>query len=154
MRGELGPFFDRQRDRVRSFVAGGMGHAMFVGAVACDLSWRDGGGMLARRGRTHSVVLVDVLSFAKKRVRSRDDAWLHGFREKLALLRKVHRSLGHGSPCRGKRVKVAFERAQHWKAPALSEGLAKTSIIERVCGSLRALFLDLSRTAFARAGSF
>ncbi|OWM70135.1 hypothetical protein CDL15_Pgr025985 [Punica granatum] len=42
MWGELDPFFDRQRDRVRSFMAGGLGHAMFVGAVACDLSWRDG----------------------------------------------------------------------------------------------------------------
>ncbi|OWM78147.1 hypothetical protein CDL15_Pgr014966 [Punica granatum] len=40
--GGLGPFFDRQCDRARSFVAGGLGHAVFVGAVACDLSWRDG----------------------------------------------------------------------------------------------------------------
>ncbi|PKI60399.1 hypothetical protein CRG98_019208, partial [Punica granatum] len=42
MRGELGPFFDRHRDRVKSFVAGGLGHAMIVGVVACDLPWRDG----------------------------------------------------------------------------------------------------------------
>ncbi|OWM77352.1 hypothetical protein CDL15_Pgr016749 [Punica granatum] len=52
-------------------------------------------------------MLVDVLSCAKRRVRSRDDAWLRGIREKLALPRKVHRSSGHGSPCRGRRVKVA-----------------------------------------------
>ncbi|OWM68223.1 hypothetical protein CDL15_Pgr004705 [Punica granatum] len=63
--------------------------------------------MLARRERTHSVVLADVLSCAKRRVRSSDDAWLRGVREKLALPRKVHRSSGHGLPCRGRREKVA-----------------------------------------------
>ncbi|OWM84435.1 hypothetical protein CDL15_Pgr026443 [Punica granatum] len=40
--GGLGLFFDRQRDRAGSPVAGGLGHAMFVRAVACDLSWREG----------------------------------------------------------------------------------------------------------------
>ncbi|OWM84152.1 hypothetical protein CDL15_Pgr028144 [Punica granatum] len=55
----------------------------------------------------HSVVLMDVLSCAKRCVRSRDDAWLRGVREKLALPRKVHRSSSHDSPCRGGRVKVA-----------------------------------------------
>ncbi|PKI33111.1 hypothetical protein CRG98_046498 [Punica granatum] len=39
--GGLGPFFDQERDRARSPVADGLGHAMFVGAVACDLSWRE-----------------------------------------------------------------------------------------------------------------
>ncbi|PKI70188.1 hypothetical protein CRG98_009438 [Punica granatum] len=63
--------------------------------------------MLARRERTHSVVLADVLNCAKRHVRSRDDAWLRGVREKLVLPKKVHRSSGHGSPCRGRRVKVA-----------------------------------------------
>ncbi|PKI34575.1 hypothetical protein CRG98_045033 [Punica granatum] len=63
--------------------------------------------MLARRERTQSVMLADVLSCAKRRVRSRDVAWLRGVRKKLALPRKVHRSSGHGSPCRGRRVKVA-----------------------------------------------
>ncbi|OWM82844.1 hypothetical protein CDL15_Pgr029205 [Punica granatum] len=40
--GGFGPFFDRQCDRAGSPVTGGLGHAMIVGAVACDLSWRDG----------------------------------------------------------------------------------------------------------------
>ncbi|PKI33241.1 hypothetical protein CRG98_046363 [Punica granatum] len=44
---------------------------------------------------THSVVLADVLNCVKRRVRSRDGAWLRGVREKLALPRKVHRSSGH-----------------------------------------------------------
>ncbi|PKH62469.1 hypothetical protein CRG98_050268 [Punica granatum] len=39
--------------------------------------------------------------------RSHNDAWLHGVSEKVALLRKVDRSSGHGSPCRGERMKVA-----------------------------------------------
>ncbi|OWM75141.1 hypothetical protein CDL15_Pgr017267 [Punica granatum] len=40
--GGLGPFLDLQCDRAGSLVAGGLGHAMIVGAIACDLSWRDG----------------------------------------------------------------------------------------------------------------
>ncbi|PKI69027.1 hypothetical protein CRG98_010496 [Punica granatum] len=36
-----------------------------------------------------------------------NDAWLRGVSEKVALLRKVDRSSGHGSPCRGERTKVA-----------------------------------------------
>ncbi|PKI76624.1 hypothetical protein CRG98_002933 [Punica granatum] len=40
--GGLGPFFDRQCDHAGSPVASGLGHAMFVGAVACDLLWREG----------------------------------------------------------------------------------------------------------------
>ncbi|PKI77727.1 hypothetical protein CRG98_001851 [Punica granatum] len=40
--GGLGPFFDRQCDRAGSPVAGGLGHALFVRVVACDLSWRKG----------------------------------------------------------------------------------------------------------------
>ncbi|PKI52594.1 hypothetical protein CRG98_027022 [Punica granatum] len=40
--GGLGPFFYRQCDHAGSPVASGLGHAMFVGAVACDLSWREG----------------------------------------------------------------------------------------------------------------
>ncbi|OWM76961.1 hypothetical protein CDL15_Pgr011686 [Punica granatum] len=40
--GGLGSFFDRQCNRAGSPVAGGLGHAMIVGAVACDLSWREG----------------------------------------------------------------------------------------------------------------
>ncbi|OWM73918.1 hypothetical protein CDL15_Pgr008068 [Punica granatum] len=40
--------------------------------------------------------------------RSRDDAWLRGVSDKLALPRKVDRPSGHGSPCRGGRVKVAI----------------------------------------------
>ncbi|OWM84436.1 hypothetical protein CDL15_Pgr026444 [Punica granatum] len=39
--------------------------------------------------------------------RSGDDAWLRGVSEKLALPSKVDRPSGHGSPCRGGRVKVA-----------------------------------------------
>ncbi|PKI44547.1 hypothetical protein CRG98_035085 [Punica granatum] len=46
------------------------------------------------------------------------------------------------------------QRARHWKAPVLGESLAETSIIEHMCGSLRAFFLDLSKTAFVRAGPF
>ncbi|OWM63181.1 hypothetical protein CDL15_Pgr022326 [Punica granatum] len=38
--------------------------------------------------------------------RLRDDVWLHWISEKLALLRKMDRSSGHGSPCRGGRMKV------------------------------------------------
>ncbi|OWM67763.1 hypothetical protein CDL15_Pgr017460 [Punica granatum] len=47
----------------------------------------------------HSVVLVDVLIYAKRRVR--------GVSEKLVLPRKVDRPSGQGSPCRGGRVKLA-----------------------------------------------
>ncbi|OWM77735.1 hypothetical protein CDL15_Pgr012437 [Punica granatum] len=54
--------------------------------------------MLARRGRTHLVVLVDVLSCTKRRVRDRAMT--------LSLPRRVDRSSGHGPPCRGGRVKV------------------------------------------------
>ncbi|PKI34365.1 hypothetical protein CRG98_045245 [Punica granatum] len=42
--GRLGSFFHRQCDRAASPVASGLGHAMFVGTVACDLSWREGAG--------------------------------------------------------------------------------------------------------------
>ncbi|PKI68275.1 hypothetical protein CRG98_011355 [Punica granatum] len=35
-----------------------------------------------------------------------DDVWLRWISEKLALLRKVDRSSGHGSPCHGGRMKV------------------------------------------------
>ncbi|PKI73751.1 hypothetical protein CRG98_005855 [Punica granatum] len=40
--GGLAPFFDRQCNRAGSPVAGGLGHAMIIGAVACDISWREG----------------------------------------------------------------------------------------------------------------
>ncbi|PKI55820.1 hypothetical protein CRG98_023785 [Punica granatum] len=40
--------------------------------------------------------------------RSRDDAWLRGVSEKLALLRKVDWPSGQGSSCRGRRVEVAI----------------------------------------------
>ncbi|PKI77639.1 hypothetical protein CRG98_001977 [Punica granatum] len=40
-----------------------------------------------------------------------------------------------------------FERARHWKAPVLGEGLAETSILECMHGPMRALLLDLSYSA-------
>ncbi|PKI77749.1 hypothetical protein CRG98_001873 [Punica granatum] len=40
--GGLGPFFDRQCDRTGNPVAGRLGHALLVGAVVYDLSWREG----------------------------------------------------------------------------------------------------------------
>ncbi|PKI61785.1 hypothetical protein CRG98_017835 [Punica granatum] len=53
----------------------------------------------------------DALSCARLReemcARSRDDPWLRGVSEKLALPRKVDRPSSHGSPCHGGRVKVA-----------------------------------------------
>ncbi|OWM84388.1 hypothetical protein CDL15_Pgr017492 [Punica granatum] len=90
------------------------------------------------------------------RAQSRDDAWLRGVSEKLGLLKKVDRSSGHGSPCRGGRMKVAvglpakevlthlyvdlpshseFERAQPRKALVLGEGPAEISILECMCAS-------------------
>ncbi|PKI48609.1 hypothetical protein CRG98_031028 [Punica granatum] len=121
--GGLGPFFDRQCDRARSPVAGGLGHAMFVGTVACDLSWREGrhrasvpGVCAWVRWRHARTTRRDALGCAggcaqlheETRARSRDDAWLRGVSEKLALPRKVNRSSGHGSPCHGGRVKVTI----------------------------------------------
>ncbi|PKI50028.1 hypothetical protein CRG98_029588 [Punica granatum] len=40
--GGLGPFFGRRCDHVGSPVGGGLGHALFVRAIACDLLWRKG----------------------------------------------------------------------------------------------------------------
>ncbi|PKI66150.1 hypothetical protein CRG98_013448 [Punica granatum] len=62
--GGLGPFFDRRHACARSPVAGGLGHAMFVGAVACDLSWREGRASVfgAQRG-SREVFPVSIVSF-------------------------------------------------------------------------------------------
>ncbi|OWM84128.1 hypothetical protein CDL15_Pgr028820 [Punica granatum] len=46
-----------------------------------------------------------------------------------------------------------FERARPRKAPVLDEGLAEISMLECMCGPPRAIFLDLSRAAFAQASS-
>ncbi|PKI48579.1 hypothetical protein CRG98_030998 [Punica granatum] len=97
-------------------MAGGQGHAPFVGAVACDLSWREGRpsvfgvqggrGKLARRRRT-GYAGGRARLHEETCARSRDDAWLRRVSEKLALPRKVDRPSGNGSPCRGGTVKVA-----------------------------------------------
>ncbi|OWM73881.1 hypothetical protein CDL15_Pgr018941 [Punica granatum] len=58
--GGLGPFFDRQCDR--SPVAGGLGHAMFVGAAACDLSWGEGqSSVFGVRGGSREVFPISIV---------------------------------------------------------------------------------------------
>ncbi|OWM91268.1 hypothetical protein CDL15_Pgr000212 [Punica granatum] len=60
--GGLGPIFDRQCEWVRSPVAGGLGHAMFVGAVACGLSWRDGrSSVFGVHGSSREVLPVSIV---------------------------------------------------------------------------------------------
>ncbi|PKI64282.1 hypothetical protein CRG98_015322 [Punica granatum] len=122
--GGLGPFFGQQYDRAGSPVAGRPGHALFVGAVAC----------IFFGGRTHSVVLVDVLGCAKIRVLDH------------SLTRLVARGEWGMSF-----AWEELERARLRKAPVLGEDLAEASILECVRGPPRALFLDLSKAAFAQA---
>ncbi|PKI72181.1 hypothetical protein CRG98_007450 [Punica granatum] len=56
------PFFDQQCDRAGSPVAGGLGHAMFVGAVACDLSWKEGrSSMFGVQGGSREVFPVSIM---------------------------------------------------------------------------------------------
>ncbi|PKI44050.1 hypothetical protein CRG98_035580 [Punica granatum] len=128
--GGLGPFFNRQRDRAGSPVVGGLRHAIFVGAVAYDLSWREGrrGSNYPGRRRASAPEVCtwarwrharttrkDALGCAggcaqlreEKCARSRDDAWLCGVNLKLVLPRKADRPSGHGSPCLEGRMKVA-----------------------------------------------
>ncbi|OWM70310.1 hypothetical protein CDL15_Pgr027211 [Punica granatum] len=60
--GGLGPIFDLQCDHAGSPVAGGLGHAMIVGAVACDLSWREGRlSVFGVQGGSREVFLVSIV---------------------------------------------------------------------------------------------
>ncbi|PKI60095.1 hypothetical protein CRG98_019503 [Punica granatum] len=86
-------------------VAGGQGHALFVGTVACDLSWRkDRSSVFGVHGSSREVFPVPIVV-----VRDSDCLLrrVRGVSEKLVLPRKVDRPSGQGSPCRGGRVKLA-----------------------------------------------
>ncbi|PKI48204.1 hypothetical protein CRG98_031404 [Punica granatum] len=150
--GGFGPFFNRQRDRAGSPVVGGLRHAMLVGAVACDLSWREG-------DRTSLVGVVRgcrgcVHGCAERRVRSRDDAWLHGVREKLALPRKVHRSSGHDSLCCGGRVKIAISLPAKKVFTHLHVGLSelplRSWLVDQFLIFINSLSAKMCRSWFAK----
>ncbi|PKI39201.1 hypothetical protein CRG98_040407 [Punica granatum] len=119
--GGLGPFLIGRATQLVIPVASGLGHAMFVGAVACDLSWREcrhRASVLgvcawvrwrhARTTRNDALGCADGCAPLREETcaPSRDDAWLRGVSEKLALPMKVDQSSGHGLPCRGGMVKV------------------------------------------------
>ncbi|PKI58279.1 hypothetical protein CRG98_021361 [Punica granatum] len=79
------------------------GHAQGAPRVCAWWRWRH-----ARTTRKDALGCTGGRAWLREETcnRSHDDAWLRGVSEKLALLRKMDRSSGHGSPRRGGRTKV------------------------------------------------
>ncbi|PKI37510.1 hypothetical protein CRG98_042108 [Punica granatum] len=108
-----------QEQRMRSSKEGRAGHRSTRGARLCASTVHP-----RARWRHARTTRKDALDCTGGRARwhkgtcarSRDGDWLRGVSEKLALLRKVDRFLGHGSPCRGERMKVAVDLPAKEKA--------------------------------------